>query len=86
MLRFCAVRARALAVDRAVLPAAVVERELLVAVGVEDRRDEQHHRPQPVGVLAHRELAQQDLRRLLALDLARVDVAPGCARAACRSP
>ena len=60
--------------DGTVLAAAVVGGEALVAVGVVDRRDEQDHRLQPVGMLALGQFAQQDLRRLLALDLAGVDV------------
>jgi hypothetical protein len=68
------VGARAHPVDRAVLALPVVQRELFVAVGVVDRRDEEDHRVEPRRVPPERQLAQQDLRRLLALDLAGVHV------------
>ena len=69
------VGALALAAHRAVLRAAVVEREALVAVGVVDRRDQEDHRLQPVVVPARGEVAQQHLRAFLALHFAAVDVA-----------
>ena len=59
---------------RAILPAAVGQAHLLVAVGVVDRLDDEDHGLQPVGVLAFGELAKEDQRRFLALDLAGVDV------------
>ena len=68
------VGARALAADRAVLEAAAGQRDLLVAVGVVVGVHEQHHRRQPVGVLARGDVADQRQHRLLALDLAGVDV------------
>ncbi len=69
------VGALALAAHGAVLRAAVVEREALVAVGVVDRRDQEDHRLQPVVVPARGEVAQQHLRAFLALHFAAVDVA-----------
>ena len=63
------------AADRAVLQRTLAESDALVAVGVVDRRDEQHERVEPGGMLPVDDLAQQDLQRFLALDFAGVDVA-----------
>ena len=68
------VRTRALSADRAVLQAAADQRHALVAVGVVDRIDEQHHRAEPVGVGAAGDLAHEREHRLLAFHLTGVNV------------
>ena len=62
---------------RAMLRTAVAHVHPLVAVGVVDRRDEQHDILEPTGALAPGQRTQQPERGFLTLDLAGVDVAPG---------
>ena len=60
--------------NRAVLQRSIRELDALVAVGVVDRRDEQHQRVEPGGVLPARQPAQQHLHRFLPLHFAGVNV------------
>ena len=65
---------RALPADRSVLQTTARQRHALVAIGVVDGVDEEHHRSQPVGVRPASDVAHQRQHRFFSFHLASMDV------------